>query len=66
MVVLLLGACKKKKINNLKTEFKENYATIVHASYEDAYNEAIELQTAINSFVDSPSEAGFNAANKLG
>lgn len=62
--VLLLGACKKKKVNNLKTEFKENYAMIVHASYEDAYNEALDLQSAINSFVAAPSETGFNNAKQ--
>lgn len=64
IIALGLGACKKKKVNNLKTEFKENYATIVYASYEDALNEAIELQTAINSFVEAPSEAGFTAAKE--
>ena len=64
IMALGLGACKKKKVNNLKTEFKENYAAIVHASYEDALTEAIELQTAINSFVDAPSEAGFTAAKE--
>lgn len=61
---LVLGACKKKKVNNLKSEFKENYAAMVHASYEDAYNEAVELQTAINNFVDAPSAAGFDAAKQ--
>lgn len=62
--VLVLGACKKKKVNNLKAEFKENYAAIVYASYEDSYNEALELQTAINNFVAAPTEAGFTAAKK--
>ena len=31
------------------------YATIVHASYEDAYTSAIALQTALNAFVKTPS-----------
>lgn len=62
--VLLLGACKKKKINNLKSEFKETYASIVHASYEDAYNEALELETAINNFIAAPSADGFANAKQ--
>ena len=44
----------------LKTEIKANYAAIVYASYEDSYNEAKELQTAVNSFTANPSEAGFD------
>ena len=63
-VIIAIGACKKKKVNNLKTEFKENYANIVSASYEDAYNEAIELRIAINNFVDAPSASGFEAARR--
>ena len=62
-VVTALGAvsCKKKKVNNLKEEFRVTYADIVHASYEDSYNKAVEMQTTINSFVDAPTDAGFTA-----
>ncbi|MBL4707253.1 MAG: hypothetical protein JKY48_02275 [Flavobacteriales bacterium] len=44
----------------LKSEIKANYADIVYASYEDSYNEALELQTAINAFTLSPTQAGFD------
>lgn len=39
-----------------------NYANIVYQSYKDSYDKALEMQTAINSLVDSPSENTFNAA----
>lgn len=47
--------------STLKQEIKENYADIVFASYEDAYNEAVKLQTVINSFVATPSQSGLDA-----
>jgi len=40
----------------------DNYANIVYQSYLDSYNGAIALQTAINTFVATPSEANFTAA----
>lgn len=43
---------------------KSNYASIVYASYLDSYNEAMELKTAINSFVDNPSQSGLDAAKQ--
>lgn len=39
----------------------DNYADLVFASYDDSYNAAIELRTLINSFVENPTEQGFNA-----
>jgi putative iron-regulated protein len=62
--ILLLGACKKRKIKNLKSEFKENYAAIVHASYEDAYDGAVALRTSIDNFVDAPSASGLSATKQ--
>jgi len=41
-----------------------NYADIVHQNYLDSYNAAITMQTAINDFVDNPSESGFTAAKE--
>lgn len=38
------------------------YATIVHASYEDAYTSAIELRTALHALVASPSAGALQAA----
>jgi putative iron-regulated protein len=40
----------------------ENYADIVHASYEDSLEAAQELDAAIDSFLAAPSAAGFDAA----
>ena len=40
----------------------ETYATIVHASYEDAYTEARALQAAVHALVAQPSPAALEAA----
>jgi putative iron-regulated protein len=40
----------------------ENYADIVHASYEDSLEAAQALDAAIDSFVAAPSEAGLASA----
>ena len=39
-----------------------NYSDLVYQNYLESYNSAVEMQTAINSFVASPSEAGLEAA----
>lgn len=39
-----------------------NYATMVHASYEDAYMSALTLQTALKYLVETPSPATLEAA----
>lgn len=65
---LLWTACKKtedkdKDLNAaLKKQVVENYATIVHASYQVSHHKAIALQTAINKLVDQPSAAHLTAA----
>jgi putative iron-regulated protein len=41
-----------------------HYATLVHASYDDAARSAQGLQTAVDSFVKQPSEAGLKAARQ--
>lgn len=46
----------------LKTEVKTHYADLVMATYHDTYEEAIKLQTAINTFVDNPTEANHTKA----
>ncbi|MGQ4810649.1 Iron-regulated protein A [Candidatus Entotheonellaceae bacterium PAL068K] len=40
----------------------KQYATIVHASYEDAYASAVELQAALKTFVKTPSADTLQAA----
>lgn len=38
-----------------------NYANIVHQNYKDAYDDAVELETAITTFTTTPSDANFTA-----
>ncbi|GAB4582017.1 MAG: imelysin family protein [Anaerolineales bacterium] len=59
---LVLASCGASAQDTLKQEFIENYANIVHASYEDSLKTALELQTAIEAFVAAPSEANLQAA----
>jgi hypothetical protein len=40
----------------------ETYATMVHASYEDAYQDAQALQAALQAFVRQPSPTTLEAA----
>lgn len=59
------GSCEYCDENAaLKEEIKETYASIVYASYEDAFNEAVELQSAINDFVANPTQAGLDACKQ--
>jgi putative iron-regulated protein len=41
-----------------------NYATIVHASYDDSLSTASALKTAIDTFVATPTEANLEAARQ--
>lgn len=38
-----------------------NYANIVHQNYKDAYDDAVELETAITTFTTTPTDANFTA-----
>lgn len=51
-----------QQTTTLKTEVKTHYADLVMATYHDSYEEAVKLQTAINTFVDNPTEANHTAA----
>ena len=59
LFALLIVGCGsvEQEANDLKPQVVENYANIVHANYEDSLSTARDLQTAINEFVASPSEA---------
>jgi len=46
---------------SMKQGVKANYANIVFAGYEDSYNEAKKLQSAVDAFLASPSAAGLEA-----
>ncbi|MCP4443109.1 MAG: peptidase M75 [Aureispira sp.] len=61
--LVTLSACtKEKKIKTLKDEVVTNYADLVYASYEDSYDKAVELKTAVNTLVATPTQTNFNAA----
>ena len=38
----------------------ENYANIVYQNYKDSYDSAVEMQTAITSFTENPTQAGLD------
>jgi putative iron-regulated protein len=60
----VFSACrdnKEEEIEALKKEVLANYASIVSASYEDSYNTAAILKTAIDAFVANPSAAGLQS-----
>lgn len=65
LLALTWTACKQDNIDpnaTLKQKVVKNYSEIVYASYEDAYNKAVRLQTAINTFVATPNATNFAAA----
>jgi len=47
-----------------KSEVIQNYANIVYTSYNDSYEGAVLLQTAVDAFIANPSEANFNTTKK--
>ncbi|HKX12303.1 MAG TPA: imelysin family protein [bacterium] len=69
-VLALFSACSSGGDNNnggnedevLQQEVVANYGDIVLASYEDSLALTQSLQTAINTFVDDPTEENFTAA----
>lgn len=48
----------------LISEIKTNYANIVYASYKDSYDEAVALESAIATFVTTPSQSNFDVAKQ--
>ncbi|MBU2996807.1 hypothetical protein KO500_10190 [Cellulophaga baltica] len=44
------------------TEFIATYATIAATNYNDSYTSAVSLQTAVNAFLETPSEETLEAA----
>jgi len=63
---LLLAACSDDDtISNgpsEKAQVVANYADIVYQNYKDAYDDAVELETAINAFTAAPTAEKFAAA----
>lgn len=65
LIGLGLAACKKDDDDMFTPDFTqaiETYADIVYASYEDSYNAAADLKTAVDAFVANPTAAGLQAA----
>jgi putative iron-regulated protein len=64
MVVVLLVGCKGKKDRYAeeKEQLIAQYADLVHATYEDTYNKAVELRQAIDALVASPGTTTLEAA----
>ena len=49
-------------VDALKAEVVDNYADMVYASYQDSYETAVALQTALQTFVANPTEDTHQAA----
>jgi putative iron-regulated protein len=47
-----------------KSAVVENYANLVYESYLDSYNGAVSLQTAIDVFIETPTDANFTLAKE--
>lgn len=63
--LLYMTACTPEEVDpnaDLKTNVVHNYCEIVYASYEDSYNKAVDLQTAINTLVATPTQTSFDGA----
>lgn len=67
---LIIASCSgdddKNTNNNNDTVTREavvaNYANIVYQNYKDAYDDAVELEAAINAFTAAPTESAFTTA----
>ncbi|MEM8928638.1 MAG: imelysin family protein [Bacteroidota bacterium] len=57
---LLFLSCAEPKIK--KEAVVANYANMVYQSYEDSYQSALKMETAITDFLKNPSEEGLEAA----
>ncbi|NRB62608.1 MAG: hypothetical protein HRU40_06200 [Saprospiraceae bacterium] len=51
----IIDTVELSSADDIKEAIPENYADMVYYNYLDAYNTAVELQTAINNFIDAPS-----------
>ncbi|WP_432670756.1 imelysin family protein [Flavobacterium sp. SM2513] len=48
-----------------KKQVVSNYADIVYTNYKDAYDDAVVLETAINTFTANPTDANFTVAKEM-
>ncbi len=76
-IALIFSACKKDKKTDpiptpvapelnasQKQQVKQTYANIAFAEYDDAYQGALALKTAINAFVANPTATGLQACKQ--
>lgn len=69
-IAISFSACKKDDDNDtdehaaVKQAVKENYAALVYQNYKDSYDAAVELQTALNTLVSTPTAANLTAAKQ--
>jgi putative iron-regulated protein len=63
-VTFFVTSCNNddKNSNVTKKQVIENYANIAYENYKKAYDDAVVLETAINTFTTTPTAANFTAA----
>lgn len=61
-VVFLSCEDKNENLTISKKQVIENYANIVAANYQKAYDDAVVLETAITTFTNTPSQDSFDNA----
>ncbi|MES2544023.1 MAG: imelysin family protein [Bacteroidota bacterium] len=63
-LTFFIVSCNKEESNNdvTKRQVIENYAAIAYANYKQAYDDAVELETAITTFTTTPTQANFDTA----
>jgi putative iron-regulated protein len=61
-IITLFASCEKDTNESTSAETKaiKTYSDIVLATYEDTYNEALKLQTTVNTFIENPTAFGFD------
>ncbi len=69
LIAISFAGCKKDDDDTdtnaaLKQEIKENYANLVYQNYKDSYDAAVDLQTAINTLVATPTQTNLDAAKQ--
>jgi putative iron-regulated protein len=63
---IALSACQDDDNQNTpiqtvtKSEVISNYVAMVYQSYQDSYSLTLDLKSKITTFIDAPSESGFN------
>ncbi len=67
LIIMSCGDDNQTPITNsfvTKQQIVENYADIAYANYKLAYDDAVVLEAAINTFTNTPTEENFTAAKE--